>query len=102
MSYRLLITDRALSDLAEIRDYIAKRSPANATRFLERLLAKLDVIEASPQGFAKAREDQLVPYTLRQFVVKPYRILYRVVGNRVEILHVRHGARLPAKPEDLS
>jgi toxin ParE1/3/4 len=101
MSYRVLITDRALSDLREIRDYIAKRSPLNAARFLERLLSEFDVIADSPESFGKAPEDELVPYTLHQFIVKPYRILYRVSGKRVEILHVRHGARLPAEPDEL-
>jgi plasmid stabilization system protein ParE len=101
MSYRVLITDRALSDLREIRDYIARRSPLNTAGFLQRLLKGFDVIEASPESFAKATEDEFVPYTLRQFVVKPYRVLYRIVGHRVEILHIRHGARLPASPGDL-
>lgn len=67
----------------------------------ERLLKELDVIERSPGAFAKAPEDNLVPYTLHQLVVKPYRILYRVVERRVEILHVRHGARLGADRDDL-
>jgi addiction module RelE/StbE family toxin len=102
MNFRVVITDRALSDLREIRDYIARRSPQNASRFLERLLEKLDVLESSPESFAKATEDELVPYTLRQFVIRPYRVLYRVNGSRVEILHVRHGARLPATREDLA
>lgn len=101
MSNRLLITDRALADLKGIRDYIAKRSPLNAAKFLSKLLDELDVIEASPESFAKAPENEMVPYTLRQIVVKPYRILYRVVNNRIQILHIRHGAREPAAPEDL-
>lgn len=33
MSYRLVITHRALTDLRGIRDYIAKRSPLNAAKF---------------------------------------------------------------------
>jgi addiction module RelE/StbE family toxin len=102
MTYRLLITERAVADLTEIRDYIAVRSPSNAVKFLEKLLSKFDLIEALPETFAKAPEDKSVPYTLRQFIVKPYRILYRVVDDRVEIIHIRHAARLPAKPDDLS
>jgi len=34
MRYRLHITERALSDLREIRDYIARDSVDNAARFL--------------------------------------------------------------------
>ena len=102
MSYRILITSRALNDLREIRDYIAKNSPDNAARFLQRTLEKFDLIEESPESHPKAPEDAIVPYTLRQYVMKPYRILYRVDGKSVQILHVRHGARQSAKPEDLT
>ena len=47
MSHRLLITYRALSDLREIRDYIARQSPDNAASFLEKILAKFDLIEST-------------------------------------------------------
>ena len=102
MSYRLLITDRALLDLRKIRDYIARHSPDNAAGFLEKILQKFDLIESAPDSHPKAPEDELVPYTLRQYVVKPYRILYRVEGRTIQILHIRHGARKRATPEELS
>ena len=101
MSYRPVITKRALADLTEIRDYIAKRSPLNAARFLEKIVSEFDVLETMPESFSLAPENDSVPYDLRQIIVKPYRILYCVVGNRVEILHIRHGARLPATPDEL-
>ena len=101
MTHRIVITDRALRDLRDIRDYIAKRSPENAARFLEKLLASFDKLEESPERFAVAPENDLVPYTLRQYVLKPYRILYRVEGRAVLILHVRHGARRGANPDEL-
>jgi hypothetical protein len=30
-----------------------------------------------------------------------YRILFTMAGNTVNVLHIRHGARAPLKPEDL-
>jgi addiction module RelE/StbE family toxin len=102
MSYRIVIADRALSDLRGIRDHIAQRNPDNAARFLEKLLDSFDVLEDSPESFGKAPEDELASYTLRQYVVKPYRILYRMEGKAVQILHVRHGARPRARPDELS
>jgi len=101
VKYRLVITPRALADLRSIRDYIASRSPDNAARFLHKVLDQLEVIGQSPQAFGKAPEDRLVSYALHQVVIKPYRILYRVQGRRVEILHVRHGARLPVPADEL-
>jgi len=92
MKHRLFITERALSDLRDIRDYIARDSPENAAKFLESLLDALDPLEEFPQGCSLALENDLVPYELRQLIHRPYRILYRVVGTNVEILHVRHAA----------
>ena len=102
MSFKTIITPRALSDLQEIRDYIARRNPDNAAAFLQKILVAFDRIEASPKFFGKAEENAFVPYDLHQFVVKPYRILYRVSGSTVQILHVRHGAQKRATNDDLS
>ena len=96
-----MITTRALVDLTEIRDYMAKRSPSNAAKFLEKVLAKIDVLESFPESFKTAPENDSVPYVLRHFIVKPYRVLYTINGWRVEVMHIRHGARLPAKPDEL-
>jgi len=101
MTYRTFITPRALQDLRDIRDYIARRNPDNAAIYLEKILDAFDVIEASPHAYGKAAEDRLVPYALHQFVLRPYRVLYRVEGNVVQILHVRHGARRRAKRDEL-
>src|SRR4051794_30138882 len=101
MSFRVVITDRALKDLREIRDYIARKSPDNAADFLRKILDRIDTIEGSPEAYPKAPEDDVVPYTLRQYILKPYRILYRVQGKNVQILHVRHGARKHATPDEI-
>jgi len=101
MKFRIVITDRALTDLRGIRDYIAANSPHNAAKFLEKLLSQLALLETHPDAFATAREDPLVPYTLRQLVIKPYRILYRVEGKQVLILHIRHAAERNAAREEL-
>ncbi|MGH7175881.1 MAG: type II toxin-antitoxin system RelE/ParE family toxin [Tepidisphaeraceae bacterium] len=102
MKHRIVITPRALSDLRDIREYIARRSPGNAAKFLQKLLASFDAVQRSPRSFGKAPEDEFVSYTLHQYVVKPYRVLYRVEGNSIQILHVRHGARRQSRPSDLS
>jgi plasmid stabilization system protein ParE len=101
MSYRIVITKRALADLTAIRDYIAKQSPDNAAGYLAKVLSHFDLLERTPESFAQAPEDESVPYTVHQVIVKPYRILYCVAGKQVQILHIRHGARLPATPDEL-
>jgi plasmid stabilization system protein ParE len=102
VAFRVVITDRALDNLRAIRDFIARDSVDRAAEFLEKLLQGLDALEQFPQGFPLAIENELVPYELRQWPYGPYRVLYRVIGEKVEILHVRHGARLAATGEELA
>lgn len=102
MRFRVRITPRAETDLREIRDCIARRSPLTAGRFPGKLLASLDTIAESPRSFSRVDENELVPYKLHRYIFRPYRIPYRVVGNDVQILHIRHGARRRATRPDLS
>lgn len=101
MKYTTFITARALADLKEIHSYIARDSPKHADRFVGRILDKIELLSSAPDGFGRALESDLVSYELRQMVVAPYRVLYRVQGKRVFIVHVRHAARHIAGRQEL-
>jgi plasmid stabilization system protein ParE len=90
-----------LDDLRGIRDYIAADSPDQAAGFLEKLLDSLEALERFPGACPLALENDLVSYELRQLVHGQYRVLYRVVGKSVQILHVRHAVRLSATRDEL-
>ena len=87
---RVRYTPRAFSDLDDIRTYIHERSPVSAQRVvavIERIVSRLADFPESGQ-----RSDELdvrVIYATRY----PYRIYYRVAGDDVLILHIRHAAR---------
>jgi plasmid stabilization system protein ParE len=87
--------------LRGIRDYIAADSADQAASFLAKLLDRLDDLERFPGACPLALENDLVSYDLRQLIHGNYRVLYRVVGKSVEILHVRHAARLLATQDEL-
>jgi plasmid stabilization system protein ParE len=87
---------RAQRRLQEIHDYIAKDQPANALRWMERVLALGEQIGAQP------RSGRIVPEyqreTIREVFEGDYRIIYRIRSQQVDVLTVRHGARqLPAQ-----
>ena len=69
----------AVSDLADIRDYIALTSPLAAQSVVERVLRSVD---------------HLIPET-REVVVPglPYVVVYRYGEDRVDIVGVFHGAQ---------
>jgi toxin ParE1/3/4 len=90
-------TDAALTHLRGIRDYIAADSPGYARRLVERVIGRTEQLAAFPFSGGKVLEydDPMV----RELLERPYRIIYRVRAERVDILAVVHSARL--LPDDL-
>jgi len=40
-----------------------------------------------------AEESAFFEEEIRVLIADPYRVLYRIAGDEVQVLHVRHGAR---------
>jgi toxin ParE1/3/4 len=82
-------TPQAAEDLAAIRDFIARDSPQYATLVVERIVTAVDSLEQFPLlGRVvpeRSRED------LRELV--PYRIVYRVLEDRLDIVTVFRSSR---------
>ncbi len=91
MPQKIIWSPEAVADLSDIRDFIARDSHAYAAATIERILVAVD-------GLADhARLGRRVPEfndpSLRQLLVYPYRIIYRVRPYSVDIAAVVHGAR---------
>jgi plasmid stabilization system protein ParE len=94
LDYRILFTERALGDLAEIIGYIAHDDEAAASRFGTALLDQIDLLARFPGMGGVVRERSHV----RKLVHAPVLVYYQVDDDRrvVEILHLRHGSRKEA------
>jgi len=83
---------QARADLRAIYEFIAEDSPQNATRMIERLLDRAEGVVDFP------RSGRMVPEyhqeDIREIIETPYRIIYRTLENRIDVLTVMHGARL--------
>jgi plasmid stabilization system protein ParE len=83
-------TRPAWDDLESAADYIARDSRAYAAAFVR------DVRAAASSLSQFAERGQVVPEfrdrTMRELLVKPYRLVYRVTGERVVVLALVHGA----------
>ena len=87
---RVVWADRALLDIEAVYAYIAQFNPLAAARVMLELRAAGNSLETFP---ARGR---LIGRGLRELVsVWPYVIRYRVAGERVVVLRVRHGAQAP-------
>lgn len=90
-------TDAAVQHLLGIYEYIAQDSPVYALRVVDRLTRQSELIGRFP------RSGRMVPeygaQDIREVISKPYRIIYRVKPNQIDVLAVIHGARI-LTPED--
>jgi addiction module RelE/StbE family toxin len=87
---RVIWTTEAINNLTDIRSYIGSFNPLAAQRFALRLWNAAESLGEQPE---RAR---LIGNGRRELaIVRPYLIRYRVKGDVVEILTIRHGARRP-------
>jgi len=79
----------SLPDLAE---FIARDSTRYASLFVQSIIAHVEKLSEFP------RSGRVVPEygreELREFTFENYRIVYRVLGELIEVAAVVHGARL--------
>jgi len=79
-------TPRAIGDLEAVGDYIALDNPAAAKRWVEGLMAT--AVRASRAPFAGRRVPEFARDDIREVLKRNYRIVYRITGQRVEVLTV--------------
>lgn len=72
-------------------DYVAQHSPRYAQGLVDRITRKTEQLAQFPQLGAEVPEYE--DESIRELLEHPYRIIYRVREDRVEILSVVHGAR---------
>lgn len=91
--YEVELTEAAERDLQVIfEDLQARASPAVAERFLDQLLDVVGSLERLPdRGAVPAELAGLGIRDFRQLVVETYRLVYRVLGNKVFVMIVADG-----------
>ncbi len=88
----ILWTKHATNCLVEIEDYIALGDPVAALQWTEQLIQRTEILTEHPRAGRKLPE---MPHSkLRELIEGNYRIVYRVLGETVEILTVFERHRL--------
>jgi toxin ParE1/3/4 len=90
MAREVVWTDPAWNDLEAAADYVARDSAAYAAVFVQ------EVRDAAASLSEFADRGQVVPEfsdeTIRELLVAPYRLVYRISSGGVAILALVHGA----------
>ncbi len=94
-------TDAANEQVDGIYAYIAADSPHYAQRVLDQITRKARNIGIMPRAAAIVPEYSRPD--IREVFLYQYRIIYRILADRIDILAVVHGAKpLPTRWEELS
>ena len=83
-------TDRAITDLEDIHDFVAQDSPSAAARLVALIRERCFLLDDNPL-MGRSRSE-LAP-DLRSFPIGNYIIFYRPADNGVQILRVVRGSR---------
>ena len=88
----LLWTLQARADLAAISVFISQDSPHYASVIIARLIAATDRLVPFPESGRTVPEFENP--LIREVVLKPYRIVYRLVGvDEIHVLTVHHASQ---------
>ena len=87
----VVLTAEAEADIEQIATYLAAQSPQSALKLVRELRVRCASLADAPRGYP------LVPrYEHRGIRRRPFGnflIFYRVGTDRIEVIHVLHGAR---------
>ena len=80
-----------------MRDYIARDSDFYAADLVEQIVLSVEKVLRFPRLGRVVPETQ--DETIRELLHQNYRIIYRIAGERIEILTIIHGSRdLTSRP----
>jgi toxin ParE1/3/4 len=84
-------TNTALHHLDAIYQYIAQSSPVYAKRMVDRLTRRSQQIAEFPLSGRMVPEYEMTQ--IREVVEGPYRIIYYIKPDQIDVLAVIHGAQ---------
>lgn len=84
-------TDNAEEHLDAIYAFIAKDSPEYALRVVDRLTRRSQQIASHPLSGRKVPEYEMEQ--IREVIEGPYRIIYHIKPDQIDVIAVIHGAQ---------
>jgi toxin ParE1/3/4 len=82
-------TEHAVAQLESIAEYVSLSSPVYAEQLLDRIARRLDQAREFPESGRVVPE--FARSEIRELIAGPYRLVYRVHPDTIEVLSVLHG-----------
>ena len=89
-TYSVIVTATAELELNEYVDYIALDSVPNAVMWQQGIYNQLATLAAMAKRCPIADESNFFSFDVHCLLIGEYRALYRISGDVVEILHIKH------------
>ena len=88
---KIIWSEFAVEDLKSIHDYISLDSKVYASRFIEKIISRVDQLETHPES------GRMVPEynsnSIKELIEGNYRIIYKINSDFIGIVRVHHSAR---------
>jgi toxin ParE1/3/4 len=89
---KIIWSPLAIDRATEIAEYIAQDNPSAATKWVENIFTKVQLLKSAPKS------GRMVPEThredIRELIYGNYRIIYRAEKAKISVLTVRHGKQI--------
>ena len=82
-------SEHAVAQLAAVAEYVSLSSPVYAEHLVDRIARRLDQAREFPESGRVVPEFTRVE--IRELIESPYRLVYRVRPDAIEVLSVLHG-----------
>jgi toxin ParE1/3/4 len=92
--YQVEVTKIAELDILQIRDHISRDNQSAAGKWVQEIRRQIDSLEKFPLRCPVIPESSELGKEYRHLIYGNYRTLFKVIGSRVLIMRVFHGARL--------
>jgi toxin ParE1/3/4 len=90
-------TQTALDDLAAVRSWLGRDSKPLADRVIETLLTGIERVLPFPRIGRVVAE--VGDESVRELLLRTFRLVYRIEGDRIVVLSILHGGRATERRE---
>lgn len=98
-TYKVNLPQDVINEIEQYVEYIALDNIDAALKWYQEVRNKIISLETDPQRCPLAYEDIYHKYEIRNLVIGNYRVLFRIVEDIVQILHIKHSKMKPRKVE---
>jgi len=89
--FKVNIPQEVLDEIEYYVDVIAQDTIKSAVKWYLDIKQEIETLDQFPARCPYADENVFHDYEIRNLIFGNYRILFRIEGNIVQILHVKHG-----------